>query len=127
MSSEDVGNDEPSERDDRDFDTRMRGEIEVWRSERIISPEVADALLARYESTEAERRSFSLNRLAGILAVMGVVLVGLGVIGLVAVNWSEISDFTKLVMMVTLVLTASYVMPVGCWRIGWDIPVLASR
>ena len=107
MSCEGLGMTGSSERDDGHFYERMRGEIESWRSEGIISQEVSETLLARYGSTEAERRSFSLNRLAGILAVMGVVLVGLGIVGLVAVNWSEISGLAKLVMMVTCT-AASY-------------------
>ena len=107
MSCEGLGMTDSSERDDGHFYARMRGEIESWRSEGIISQEVSETLLARYGSTEAERRSFSLNRLAGILAVMGVVLVGLGIVGLVAVNWSEISGLAKLVMMVACT-AASY-------------------
>ena len=106
MSPEDAGDNGPSEREDRHFESRMRGEIAAWRSEGLISQEVSETLLARYASTEVERRSFSLNRLAGILAVMGV-LVGLGIVGLVAVNWSEISDLAKLVMMVACT-AASY-------------------
>lgn len=107
MSEHGAPSDADAERLDPQFVQSIRREIEAWRAEGMISDEVAEALLSRYKSTEAERRSFSLNRLAGILAVMGAVLVGLGVVGLVAVNWSEISDLAKLVMMVTCT-AASY-------------------
>ncbi len=111
MSEHGATSEADAERLESQFAESIRREIKAWRSEGIISDEVAEALLARYESTEAERRSFSLNRLTGILAVMGAVLVGLGVVGLVAVNWNEISDFAKLAMMVACT-SASYV-------IGW--------
>lgn len=108
MSEDGAPKDADSERLDPHFTERIRGEIEIWRSEGVISDDAAEVLLARYESTEEARRSFSLNRLSGILAAMGAVLVGLGIVGLVAVNWSEISSFTKLLMLVTFT-SASYV------------------
>ncbi len=117
MSEHGAPSEADAERLEPQFAARIRREIEAWRAEGMISDEVADALLARYESTEVERRSFSLNRLAGILAVMGAVLVGLGVVGLVAVNWSEISDLAKLVMMVTCT-AASYV---SGWLLAYRI------
>ncbi len=131
MSEHGTPSEADAERLDPQFAARIRREIEAWRAEGMISAEVAEVLLARYESTEAERRSFSLNRLAGILAVMGAVLVGLGVVGLVAVNWSEISDLAKLVMMVTCT-AASYVSGwllayrVGYARVGIALILLGA-
>lgn len=103
------GMSEEYQSDDADavFEARMRREIEAWRSDGLISDETSRALLARVESPEIERRSFGLNRISGILAVMGAVLVGLGVIGLVAVNWNEISDAAKLAFMLAA-MSAAY-------------------
>ena len=77
----------------------MRHEIETWRSEGLISDETSQVLLARVRSTATERRGFGLNRMSAILSVMGAVLIGLGIIGLVAVNWNDLSDAGKLAFM----------------------------
>ena len=112
MSEGDTPQVEDSIDSDPQFIERIRREIEAWRSEGIITSELAETLTSRYESTEEHRRAFGLSRFSGIIAIFGVVLVGLGVIGLVAVNWSEISGSTKLGLMVAFT-AVSYV--VGWW------------
>ena len=112
MSERGAQNEQDATSFDPQFVEGIRREIEAWRSEGIITSELAETLTSRYESTEEHRRAFGLSRFSGIIAIFGVVLVGLGVIGLVAVNWSEISGSTKLGLMVTFT-AVSYV--VGWW------------
>lgn len=111
MSLEDVDKKDLSERVDPQFDLRMRGEIEAWLAEGLISPELAETLANRYPTTEVHRRAFGLSRFSGIIAIFGTVLVGLGVIGLVAINWDGLSGFAKMGLLVGFT-TASYI-------VGW--------
>ncbi|MCY4475260.1 MAG: DUF2157 domain-containing protein [Chloroflexi bacterium] len=95
------------------FAMRMRGEIEVWRAEGLISSELAETLANRYQTTEVHRRAFGLSRFSSIIAIFGTVLVGLGVIGLVAVNWDGLSGFAKMGLLIGFT-TASYI-------VGWSL------
>ena len=72
---------------------------------------MAETLVNRYPTTKARRRAFGLNRASSIIAIFGTVLVGLGVIGLVAVNWDGLSGFGKMGLLIGFT-TASYI-------VGW--------
>ncbi len=85
----------------------VRREIEVWRAEGVISSALAETLANRYPTTEVHRRAFGLNRFSSIIAIFGTVLVGLGVIGLVAINWDGLSGFAKMGLLIGFT-TASY-------------------
>ncbi len=100
-----------AERVDPQFAEDIRREIEVWRAEGVISPELAETLVKRYPTTEVHRRAFGLNRFSSIIAIFGTVLVGLGIIGLVAINWDGLSGFAKMGLLVGFT-TASYI-------VGW--------
>lgn len=107
----------PSEADaeqlDPQFVESIRREIEAWRAEGMISSELAETLTNRYPMMEAHRRAFGLSRFSSIIAIFGTVLVGLGIIGLVAVNWDGLSGFTKMGLLIGFT-TASYI-------VGWLI------
>lgn len=60
----------------------MRKEIAVWRSEGVIDAPLAEVLLKRYVATSA-RMSWA----AVLAGSFGALLIGLGVIALLAVNW----------------------------------------
>ncbi len=93
---------------DPQFVERIRREIEVWRSEGIISSEVAETLASRYGDSEDDGRPFALNRLSAAIVIFGAILVGLGVIAILAANWDAISDTAKIGVMV-LATTTAYV------------------
>ena len=111
MSVDNSRNEEDAAQFDPQFLEGMRREIEAWRAEGVISSDLAETLSARYESSEDHRRALGLNRFSSIIAIFGTVLVGLGVIGLVAVNWSDISDTAKLGLMVAFTS--------ACYVVGW--------
>lgn len=113
------------------FSSAIRVEIEAWRAENLISDELAEILSDRYRSSDAQNRSFSLGRLSSILAVMGAILVGLGVVGLIALNWEDLSDNAKLVLLVVCT-TSAYLLGwcvaycIGYYRIGMALILLGA-
>ena len=113
MSEHGVPSDADAERLDPQFADNIRREIETWRAEGTISSELAETLANRYQTTEMHRRAFGLSRFSSIIAIFGTVLVGLGVIGLVAVNWDGLSGFAKIGLLVGFT-TASYI-------VGWSL------
>jgi uncharacterized membrane protein len=66
-------------------------EIERWTNDKIISEDQAAEIRARYPASPP-RRSWGLILFSGL----GAVVVGLGVILLLAYNWAEIPKFGKL-------------------------------
>ena len=91
---------------DPQFVERIRREIEVWRSEGIISSDVAETLASRYGESEDDGRPFALNRLSAAIVIFGAILVGLGIIAVLAANWDAISDVAKIGLMVAMSTTA---------------------
>ena len=108
MSEGDAPRDGDSTDSDPQFVERIQREIEVWRSEGIISSDVAVTLASRYGDSEEDGRPFALNRLSAAIVIFGAILVGLGVIAILAANWDAISDTAKIGVMV-LATTTAYV------------------
>ncbi len=83
------------------FARRLPGEVARWQADGLISEEQADAILRRYDTDEGVSAGGAIaNRVVSVIAVMGAVLIGLGIIAFIAANWSEIPKFAKLAMMV---------------------------
>lgn len=61
--------------------------------ENVISQSVADAILNYYDS----KKSTGENRLFMVFAIFGAILVGLGIILIIAHNWDKLSRFIKTV------------------------------
>ena len=57
----------------------------------IISPETADDIRAYYQ----KKKEQSGNRLFVVFGILGAILVGLGIILIIAHNWDELSRTTK--------------------------------
>ncbi len=116
-------------RADRRFITQLPAEVADWRQDGLITEEQARALLARYSLPEA--RAAARSRMAAILATMGVVAVGLGVILFFASNWAAIPKEAKLALMV---IGVPAVYGAGYWlryykqylRVGTAIILLAA-
>jgi uncharacterized membrane protein len=85
-------------------------EIEGWQERGIISPGQGRAILDIYDLQEAAHEARS--RLVIVLAILGSILVGLGVILFFAANWQDISKEVKLALMLVGVPTAY---AVGYW------------
>lgn len=67
----------------RDFTEWLRREIPAWRTEGLIDGPAAERLLARYSVGGDARRSLGVL----LIGVFGALLIGLGVIALLAANW----------------------------------------
>ena len=106
MSEGDVPPDGDLTDRDPQFVERIRREIEVWRTEGIISSEVAETLAGRYGVAADDGRPFALNRLSAAIVIFGAILVGLGIIAVLAANWDAISDVAKIGLMVAASTTA---------------------
>lgn len=99
MSSTDPG--------DHRFVSRLRQEVEVWSRDGDITPEQARAILARYPETPAAGESSRRRqRLVAGLAILGSVLIGLGVITFYAANWDEIPRGLRLASLLAAMLLA---------------------
>lgn len=74
----------------------LRQEVEAWVRDGVISEQQASSILARYPIEEALAvRSQTQQRIAIVFAVLGAVLVGLGVILFFATNWQAIPRWAK--------------------------------
>ena len=83
------------------FVHRLRDELRLWEADGVITAEQAEAIRGRYESDVPEAGGSAIgNRVVSIIAIMGAVLVGLGIIAFIAGNWSDIPKMVKLALMV---------------------------
>jgi uncharacterized membrane protein len=89
---------------DSRFLERLPDEFNYWQGRGIIAPEQGRAIIGSYEMPDTARATH--GRLVTILAILGSVLVGLGVILFFASNWQEISREVKLALMLVAVPTA---------------------
>ena len=114
---------------DRRFITQLPAEVAGWRQDGLITEDQARVLLARYSLPEAGAAARS--RAAAILATMGALALGLGVILFFASNWAAISKEVKLALMV---IGVPAVYGAGYWlryykqylRVGTAIILLAA-
>ena len=84
-----------------EFASRLRDEVRQWEADGIIAAEQAEAIRDRYASDAPEAGGSAIgNRVVSIIAIMGAVLIGLGIITFIAANWTAISREVKLVLMV---------------------------
>ena len=108
------------------FASRLREELEAWQRDGVVTPDQAQAILARYPDYEpgfeASRRRQSL---VVALSVLGAVLIGLGVITFFAANWDEISRSTKLGALILGVLL-SYGSGYLVWQRSGQTPLAVS-
>ncbi|NPV93260.1 MAG: DUF2157 domain-containing protein [Firmicutes bacterium] len=81
----------------------LRREAASWVGEGLVDQGQADAILARYE---AEEQRDSGGRLVTILAVLGSLLVGTGVILFFASNWQFIPKPAKVSIILTAIVAA---------------------
>lgn len=77
---------------DSEFVRRLRDEVGHWHDDGLVDAALAERLLARYDGQDGPARS----RIAVVLAFLGALLIGIGVIAFVASNWSDIPGATKL-------------------------------
>jgi uncharacterized membrane protein len=76
-------------RDQREW---LQGEVTTWERDGLISSEQSHAILARYPSSGAGALPWGMI----IFSCLGAVVVGLGLILLLAYNWAALSKYAKL-------------------------------
>lgn len=86
---------------DRAFRSRLRAELPLWKQSGWISQEGASELVKRYRLEES---GSSLAAMA--IFALGALLIGGGVISLVAYNWEDLSDAAKLTLMGVFLVSA---------------------
>lgn len=69
----------------------LEKELELLEKEGVISPEVAGNIRAYYQGKSANPN----NRLFVVFAILGAILVGLGIILIIAHNWDELTRPVK--------------------------------
>ena len=89
----------------------LRGELAAWQREGVITDAQASAIGARYPA--ADGGSPTGGKLVSVIAMIGAVLVGLGVILLVGANWDGISRPMRLVLLIGAM--------VGFYAGGWRL------
>ena len=93
----------------------LLAEIERWTAEKIISQEQADRLRERYTAL-ADGPPWGLL----VFASAGALVIGLGVILLLAYNWNEIPKFGKLALVFAAVISAHVAGLVLYRKDGWQ-------
>jgi uncharacterized membrane protein len=85
------------------FPDRLSRELDRWVSDGLVTAEQADAIRARYAGTASlERR----GRLISVVALVGAIVVGLGVILFFAANWDGIPRVARLLLLLAALVGA---------------------
>ena len=87
------------------FRYQLRQEAQQWQSEGLIAPEVYEQLATRYRLNELD--SNSRDRFVFIVFGVGFILLGLGVITLVAANWQAWSRTLKVILLLSLFIATN--------------------
>jgi uncharacterized membrane protein len=66
-------------------------EIELWRTEGVVSPEQAGQLQSRYRTQYESQEKGRPDMMTIVISITGALLIGLGVILFIAYNWDKIS------------------------------------
>ncbi|MEO6724567.1 MAG: DUF2157 domain-containing protein [Blastocatellia bacterium] len=91
------------------FRSALKGELNSWIDQGILAEEAAQRLNAIYELDQLGNESS--RRLAAVIFTIGGLLVGGGVISLVAANWELLPTFIKVVLLFAALL--------GCHLAGY--------
>ena len=95
------------------FLDRIRRDLKVFVERGIITNIQEDSILEYYGVTkDILDKGNSYSRLIIILSTLGAALVGLGVVLLIAANWSTIPSIVKIIMSILSVITSNII---GYW------------
>ena len=80
------------------FRGRLAAEVDAWRREGLVRPEQADAILARYGLRPGVVRAFRLGSVVSFVAVVGAIVLGMGVVFFFAANWEVLPAWFKVLL-----------------------------
>lgn len=87
--------------EDASFLERLQKEVEEWKAEGLVQPDQAHALLARYGLVPGQTsRTLRRSRIVYVLAVLGAVLIGVGVILVMGANWQYLPKWFRLALLI---------------------------
>lgn len=81
-------------------------EIERWKADGLVTPELGDRLRQRYEQPPAPAPAETVSWGLLVFATAGAIVIGLGVILLFAYNWDEIPKAGKLALVFGAIIAA---------------------
>lgn len=94
--------------------TWLRQELDGWLADRLITGSQARKLLQRYGLADDGCAREADTRHAGrLIAVLGSILVGIGVLLIVGANWEEIPHLLRLVLLLGSIGV--------CYRLGYEL------
>lgn len=99
----------------RSFSRQLPDEVREWVQEGLIGQTQGEGILARYAGDRGRSRQS-----VQVIAVAGSILVGLGIILLIAHNWESIHPWVKLAGLFALLAGAHS----GGWRLRFGAPSL---
>lgn len=91
------------------FFRKLLKEMDAWQAEGILTPDQKERILARYRHIEEIEQKAGPGKLVTTISILGAVLVGIGVLLLIASNWPEIPRWGKLGIIFGAMLT-SYIL-----------------
>lgn len=81
-------------------------EVDRWKAEGLVSPELGDRIRARYDQPPAAPAAGAVPWGLLVFATAGAIVIGLGVILLFAYNWDEIPKAGKLALVFLAIIGA---------------------
>lgn len=84
----------------------LEGEVAAWQRDGIIDEGQAGAILQRYAARREREEAVRGGRLVTVLAVIGAILLGLGVILFFASNWQAMSKTLKVAIVLGSIVIA---------------------
>ena len=95
----------------------LASEIEAWEQQGFITPEQGQAIRASYGGLPHPYPATErFNRLVSILAVLGAILIGTGVIAFIASNWATGAELPRGVKLFLIFVAISLAYGIGYWQ-----------
>jgi len=90
----------------------LKDELDIWKQNGMISEEQAQKITETYSLTQIEEKGIP-SRLIIAVSIMGAILIGAGVILLIASNWQALSKSVKLLIILGTILSV--------YHLGYDL------
>jgi uncharacterized membrane protein len=98
----------------------LRKEVPKWKDKGIITEEQAHTILSQYEGElpeeAAEEAAKGRSRVITSISIIGSVLIGIGVLLIVASHWDEIPDFLRFILLAGTTFATYYL----GWRLEFE-------